>query len=149
MTEFGRQCNGTTLASRYISLRGTAFPRISRTRPHSRRHGVNPWPTGPRPTAIRRRSSTLIRRSLIRHYGLYLLSYPFTERTLTCSYSGDWAGGVWDSAGFPGQEQSCSQRTGFSTCDAFVLASGASFAEACKYSLSSLIQCACSRISWL
>lgn len=43
---------------------------------------------------------------------------------------GDWAAGVWGSSGIPGQEQSCATRTGYSTCDAFVLASGSSFTEA-------------------
>ncbi|KAJ7630492.1 glycoside hydrolase family 16 protein [Roridomyces roridus] len=43
---------------------------------------------------------------------------------------GDWAGSVWTSSGIPGQEQSCATRTGFSTCEAFVAASGASFNEA-------------------
>ncbi|KAG9223169.1 glycoside hydrolase family 16 protein, partial [Pleurotus ostreatus PC15] len=43
---------------------------------------------------------------------------------------GDWAGGVWNAAGIPGQEQSCAQRTGFSTCEAFVRANGASFSQA-------------------
>jgi len=43
---------------------------------------------------------------------------------------GDWASGVWNSAGIPGQEQSCAARTGFSTCEAFVRASGSSFNEA-------------------
>ncbi|KAJ7596767.1 glycoside hydrolase family 16 protein [Mycena floridula] len=43
---------------------------------------------------------------------------------------GDWAGGVWSDSGIPGQEQSCAARTGFSTCEAFVAASGASFKEA-------------------
>ncbi|KAF5377240.1 hypothetical protein D9615_006352 [Tricholomella constricta] len=43
---------------------------------------------------------------------------------------GDWAGGVWNVAGIPGQEQSCAQRTGFSTCEAFVRANGASMSEA-------------------
>jgi len=43
---------------------------------------------------------------------------------------GDWASGVWSSSGIPGQEQSCAQRTGFSTCQAFVEASGSSFDEA-------------------
>jgi hypothetical protein len=48
-----------------------------------------------------------------------------------CYHSGDWAAGVWGSSGIPGQEQSCATRTGYSTCDAFVLASGSSFTEAC------------------
>jgi hypothetical protein len=43
---------------------------------------------------------------------------------------GDWAGGVWNSAGIPGQEQSCAQRTGFSTCEEFVRSKGSSFTEA-------------------
>lgn len=43
---------------------------------------------------------------------------------------GDWASGVWNSSGIPGQEQSCATRTGYSTCEAFVLASGSSFSEA-------------------
>jgi len=43
---------------------------------------------------------------------------------------GDWAGNVWNVAGGQGQEQSCATRTGFSTCAAFVQASGASFAQA-------------------
>lgn len=43
---------------------------------------------------------------------------------------GDWAGSVWDAAGIPGQEQSCAQRTGFPTCQAFVQANGASFEQA-------------------
>ncbi|KAF9458752.1 concanavalin A-like lectin/glucanase domain-containing protein [Collybia nuda] len=43
---------------------------------------------------------------------------------------GDWAGAVWTSSGIPGQEQSCAQRTGFPTCEAFVRASGSSFSEA-------------------
>jgi len=43
---------------------------------------------------------------------------------------GDWAGSVWSSSGAPGQAQSCAQSTGYSTCEAFVLASGSSFNEA-------------------
>jgi len=43
---------------------------------------------------------------------------------------GDWAAGVWTAAGIPGQEQSCAQRTGVSTCAAFVRANGASMQEA-------------------
>lgn len=43
---------------------------------------------------------------------------------------GDWAGGVWNSAGIPGQEQSCAQRTGFSTCEDFVRNNGGSMSEA-------------------
>jgi len=43
---------------------------------------------------------------------------------------GDWAGAVWGVAGIPGQEQSCAQRTGFSTCEAFVRANGSAMSEA-------------------
>lgn len=43
---------------------------------------------------------------------------------------GDWAGNVWTGTGIAGQEQSCAQRTGFSTCEAFVRASGSSFENA-------------------
>lgn len=43
---------------------------------------------------------------------------------------GDWAAGVWGGSGIPGQEQSCAARTGFSTCEAFVRASGSAFSEA-------------------
>jgi len=43
---------------------------------------------------------------------------------------GDWAGGVWSASGIPGQEQSCAQRTGFPTCEAFVRASGGLMKEA-------------------
>ncbi|KAF9470525.1 hypothetical protein BDN70DRAFT_888989 [Pholiota conissans] len=43
---------------------------------------------------------------------------------------GDWAGGVWNVAGIPGQAQSCAQRTGVSTCQAYVQNNGAALAEA-------------------
>ncbi|KAI0090040.1 concanavalin A-like lectin/glucanase domain-containing protein [Irpex rosettiformis] len=43
---------------------------------------------------------------------------------------GDWASGVWTSSGIPGQEQSCAQRTGVSTCEQFVRQNGGSFSEA-------------------
>lgn len=43
---------------------------------------------------------------------------------------GDWAGSAWSTTGVPGQDVSCAQQTGFSTCSAFVQASGASFSEA-------------------
>ncbi|KAJ7102408.1 glycoside hydrolase family 16 protein [Mycena belliarum] len=43
---------------------------------------------------------------------------------------GDWAGSAWGSSGIPGQEASCAARTGFSTCEAFVQASGSAFNEA-------------------
>ncbi|KAI0757409.1 concanavalin A-like lectin/glucanase domain-containing protein [Daedaleopsis nitida] len=43
---------------------------------------------------------------------------------------GDWAGGVWNNAGAPGQEQSCAARVGVSTCEEFVRNHGSSFNEA-------------------
>ncbi|KAI6045022.1 glycoside hydrolase family 16 protein [Pisolithus marmoratus] len=43
---------------------------------------------------------------------------------------GDWAGTAWNGTGVPGQSESCSQLTGYSSCSDFVLNSGASFAEA-------------------
>jgi len=43
---------------------------------------------------------------------------------------GDWASGVWTSAGVPGQEQSCAARTGYATCEDFVRNSGQAFNEA-------------------
>ncbi|KAJ7923022.1 concanavalin A-like lectin/glucanase domain-containing protein [Mycena leptocephala] len=43
---------------------------------------------------------------------------------------GDWAGSAWTGSGTPGQAQSCATRTGYSTCEAFVQGSGASFADA-------------------
>lgn len=49
--------------------------------------------------------------------------------------SGDWAGGVWDAAGIPGQEQSCAQRTGVRTCDEYVRRNGAAFNDACECAL--------------
>lgn len=50
-----------------------------------------------------------------------------------CTGSGVWTDSVWSVAcQAPGQDQSCAQRTGFSTCEAFVQASGSSFEQACK-----------------
>ncbi|KAF8213603.1 concanavalin A-like lectin/glucanase domain-containing protein [Mycena galopus ATCC 62051] len=44
---------------------------------------------------------------------------------------GDWAGSAWTQSGVaPGNDQSCAALTGYSTCEAFVQGSGASFAEA-------------------
>jgi len=43
---------------------------------------------------------------------------------------GDWAGSVWTATGIPGQEQSCAQRTGVSTCEAYARNNGAALAEA-------------------
>ncbi|KAJ3856807.1 glycoside hydrolase family 16 protein [Lentinula lateritia] len=46
------------------------------------------------------------------------------------TFCGDWAGSVWTDSGIPGQEQSCAQSTGYSTCEAFVMAEGSAFTEA-------------------
>jgi hypothetical protein len=46
------------------------------------------------------------------------------------TFCGDWAGATWSLSGIPGQEQSCAQRTGFSSCEAFVRARGDTFHEA-------------------
>jgi hypothetical protein len=57
----------------------------------------------------------------------FFYSHSIIFDTTLC---GDWAGSVWSSSGIPGQEQSCADRTGFSTCQAFIQANGASFSEA-------------------
>jgi len=49
---------------------------------------------------------------------------------LDTTLCGQWAGAVWNVPGAPGQEQSCAQRTGVSTCEAFVRANGAAMDEA-------------------
>lgn len=48
------------------------------------------------------------------------------------TFCGDWAGapGVWNYAGYAGQDQSCAAITGYITCQDYVLNSGSSFAEA-------------------
>jgi len=43
---------------------------------------------------------------------------------------GNWASGLWSVSGIPGQDQSCAQRTGISTCEEFVRTNGAAFSEA-------------------
>jgi len=60
---------------------------------------------------------------------------PFTffnnhQAIFDTTLCGDWAAAVWSSSGIPGQEQSCAQRTGVATCEAFVRANGASIAQA-------------------
>ncbi|KAG7450134.1 uncharacterized protein BT62DRAFT_961746, partial [Guyanagaster necrorhizus] len=57
----------------------------------------------------------------------YFYQHSFIFDTTLC---GDWAGEVWNSSGIPGQEQSCAARTGYSSCEDFVRAKGASFDEA-------------------
>ncbi|KAL0581373.1 hypothetical protein V5O48_000637 [Marasmius crinis-equi] len=48
----------------------------------------------------------------------------------TSTLCGQWAGGVWGVAGIPGQDQSCAQRTGVSTCEEYVRKNGGAFSEA-------------------
>lgn len=43
---------------------------------------------------------------------------------------GDWASSAWGVSGIPGQDQSCAQRTGVSTCEEFIRNNGASFNDA-------------------
>ncbi|KAK0463535.1 concanavalin A-like lectin/glucanase domain-containing protein [Desarmillaria tabescens] len=57
----------------------------------------------------------------------YFYNHSFIFDTTLC---GDWAGTAWNSSGTPGQNQSCATRTGYSNCEDFVRASGASFDEA-------------------
>ncbi|KAJ9101111.1 hypothetical protein QFC21_003329 [Naganishia friedmannii] len=48
------------------------------------------------------------------------------------TFCGDWAGadGVWNYAGYAGQDQSCAAMTGYSTCADYVLNKGSAFTEA-------------------
>jgi len=48
----------------------------------------------------------------------------------TNTLCGDWAGNVWSLTNFQGQTTSCQSQTGYSTCEAYVRAQGAAFAEA-------------------
>ncbi|KAK0211279.1 glycoside hydrolase family 16 protein [Desarmillaria ectypa] len=57
----------------------------------------------------------------------YFYDHSFIFDTTLC---GEWAGTAWNSSGTPGQDQSCATRTGYSNCEDFVRASGASFDEA-------------------
>ncbi|KAH7883790.1 glycoside hydrolase family 16 protein [Phlebopus sp. FC_14] len=43
---------------------------------------------------------------------------------------GDWAEGVWNGTGVPGQDVSCYAQTGYTTCAEFIQANGAAFNEA-------------------
>lgn len=61
----------------------------------------------------------------------YFYENIFIFDTTLC---GDWAGTSWQLTGIPGQEESCADRTGYPTCEAFVRAEGSSFNEACKWS---------------
>lgn len=63
----------------------------------------------------------------------YVLSPDYFGKPDLHLPSGDWAAAVWSSSGIPGQEQSCAQRTGSATCEAFVRANGASMAQACMF----------------
>ena len=68
--------------------------------------------------------------SLTRLYGEHLTNHAYLSNCFW-DFSGQWAGAVWSSSGIPGQEQSCAQKTGVSTCEAFVRANGAAMDEAC------------------
>jgi len=57
----------------------------------------------------------------------FFFQHSFIFDTTLC---GDWAGSVWSDSGIPGQEQSCAQRTGVSTCEAYVRGNGAALQEA-------------------
>ncbi|WRT64063.1 uncharacterized protein IL334_000991 [Kwoniella shivajii] len=61
-------------------------------------------------------------------YQFFYDHYNIFDTTLC----GDWAGadGVWNYAGYAGQDQSCAAKTGYSTCADYVLNSGSSFADA-------------------
>jgi len=75
-------------------------------------------------------SSTITTPFSTRPYGERLINHTYLSNCFRV-FSGQWAGGVWSSSGIPGQEQSCAQKTGFSTCEAFVRANGAAMDEAC------------------
>jgi hypothetical protein len=57
----------------------------------------------------------------------YFQSHSAIFDTTLC---GDWAGGVWNGTGVPGQDVSCAVSTGYDTCEAYVQANGAAFAQA-------------------
>lgn len=78
-------------------------------------------------------SSICIQSFLISHYGQWAPHLYIFSNTPLDSSSGDWAGNVWSQSGPPGQEQSCAQRTGVSSCTDFVQNNGGAFAQACAY----------------
>ncbi|KAI4519310.1 hypothetical protein K525DRAFT_258590 [Schizophyllum commune Loenen D] len=45
------------------------------------------------------------------------------------TFCGDWAGSAWTTSGILGQDTSCADRTGVSTCEEYVLNHGSSFQE--------------------
>lgn len=85
---------------------------------------------GLRLPVIRLSSSTVSKLFSTRLYGEHLTNHAYLSNCFR-DLSGQWAGGVWSSSGIPGQEQSCAQKTGISTCEAFVRANGAAMDEAC------------------
>lgn len=46
------------------------------------------------------------------------------------TFCGDWAGNVWNFAGYAGQDVSCAAKTGYATCSDYVLNNGDAFSEA-------------------
>ena len=128
------QCSGMNPASQSSFSLKALNQMISLPKPHIQRTGVQHRRGGLHPAATHSNSSTARTRSLIRLSGMSLIAYEGALFTNKLPLSGDWGGQVWATTGIPGQEQSCAQRTGFSTCEAFVRASGSSFNEACKWS---------------
>ncbi|KAL5530550.1 hypothetical protein ACEPAF_6808 [Sanghuangporus sanghuang] len=57
----------------------------------------------------------------------FFRSHSIIINTTLC---GDWAAGAWTTSDVPGQETSCAQRIGCSTCEDFVRNSGGSFRTA-------------------
>jgi hypothetical protein len=51
---------------------------------------------------------------------------------INTTFCGDWAGadGIWNYAGFAGQDKSCAAITGYPTCDAYVRNEGNKLTEA-------------------
>lgn len=126
------QCNGMKQVYQFSFSRVGLSPRTLTPAHPSPQPGVIPWHGGRRHPAIPSSSSPITRPSLIQLYGMQL-SWHFllSNWSDTCLNSGDWANGAWSSAGIPGQEESCAQRTGFSTCEAFVRSTGSAFNQAC------------------
>jgi len=96
---------------------------------------VHFWPAGQVP------SDVLAGTPLPSSWGTPLASWPATDcdpSTFFYNHSaifdttlcGEWAGEVWNTTNVAGQTESCAQLTGYSTCDAYVMAEGSGFSEA-------------------